>query len=151
DADAQIAGGSQFHSEAETPAVDAGDDRYREHADRLVGDVRERVFDFGLLRRQIFHFRQVRAGDERLVARTGDHRRAPRLVLGQLIEGVGDGALARHAQGIALVRIVDGDPGDVAGIAAVFSADLDQIRRCWYMHFSFSKVRSSRQFNLRRT
>ena len=61
----------------------------------------------------------IRAGDEGFVTRAGDYGGAQFVVLRQAIESRGDGALAFHAQYVAAGRIVDGDIGDTACVAAL--------------------------------
>jgi ATP-dependent protease HslVU (ClpYQ) peptidase subunit len=56
------------------------------------------------------------------LSRAGDHHGTQGVVFGQLIEGVGDHAFARHAQRVAARRVVDGEPGDTARAIALFNA-----------------------------
>src|SRR5690606_3468850 len=124
----------------QAPAVDASDDRYREGAYRFVCDVGERVLHLRLRGIQVLHLRNIGAGNEGLVPRTGDDRDPHRLVSPQATEGFRDRPLSGDAQGIALVRIVDGNVDDPSRITAVYDTVLYKIGRGLWLHANFSFV-----------
>ena len=119
DADAHIACGSEFHAEAETISVDTRDHRHRKRAYRFVGHMGERVFNLGFLGRQVFHFVNVRAGDEGFITCAGDDGGAQRVVLRQAVKGFRYRALARHAQRVAPRGVVDGQISDAAPVVTM--------------------------------
>ena len=152
--DAQIAGGCEFHAEAETPAVNACNHRHRKRTYRCIGHMGEGVFDLGLGSGEVFHFVDVGTCDERFVARTGNHRHAQLFVLCETIESVGNRAFACHAQRIAPLRIVDDQISDASCTATIIDARQQQIAhgkgRCIALAASCVTVGATSRYSARR-
>ena len=113
---AHIAGGGDFEAGAEAVAVDARNHRDGRAADGLANAVGQRRAFAGMAVREGRHFRDVRAADERPVARAGQHDDAQPRVGGDCFQHLRQFSLARVAQRIPLLGVVDGDPPDAARV-----------------------------------
>ena len=74
--------------------------------------MRERVLLLRLLGREVLHFREIGAGDERLVARAGHDHRTQLLILRQLLERGDERAFPGHD----VIRVRHGEKALEAGV-----------------------------------
>ena len=108
--DAQVAGEGEFAPAAERVAVDRRDGHPGERLDGVGDAVAEFGVGLRLRRREVLHVADVRAGDERLLARAGEDEHAGVLRLG-FRECLFDGFEGVDVQRVQALRAVDGQGG----------------------------------------
>jgi hypothetical protein len=126
---AEIAGGGNFQSAAETPAGKPRDHGRRKAAHGLAEVAQPRDESFRGFLVEFCHLLDVGAADHALLALSGQDYRANALVAGELLESLANPVGDRGGEDIEGARIADREAND----APIVAADAAM----WIEHFHF--------------